>query len=87
MKFKTIIKNWKTSILGLIPLLAGLLTITGIISISPEQVTAVTAGVNKVSETLISGQDLITGILEMAVGLGLIFTKDGDKTSEELGIK
>ena len=82
MKFSTIVTNWKTTILGLIPLVAGLLTLTGIYTVTPEQTGAVVDGVNQLADSAINGQQLIQGLIEMVIGIGLIFSRDADKSSE-----
>lgn len=85
--FQAIVKNWKTTILGLIPMIAGFLTLTGIIEITPEQQGAVVDGVNQLADATVSVKDQITGLIEMVIGIGLIFSRDANKSSQDSGIR
>lgn len=85
--FNAIVQNWKTTILGLIPMLAGFLTLTGIVDISPEQQQAVADGINQLADTTVSVRDQITSLIAMVTGIGLIFSRDANKSSQDSGIR
>lgn len=71
MNIKADVKNWKTTIVGFL---------TGIILCAKQLVNLL----DKDPETVFVTSIFITGL--GALGLGM-FAKDGDKTSEDVGIK
>lgn len=77
MKLSEIVKNWKTTLLALIPIAISILVMTGVISV--EDQVAVQDGVTQVIE---SADVSVTAILALISGIsGVIglFSKDGDK--------
>lgn len=85
--FNAIVQNWKTTLLGFIPLLAGVLTLAGVFTVTPEQQQAVADGVNLLADTTISVKDQVTAVIEMVIGIGLIFSRDANKSSQDSGIR
>lgn len=77
MKLASIIKNWKTSILGLIPLVAALLGALGVVEFTPEQA----------QEAVGNAFDGIIEMILAIVGLIALFSRDADKSSEDSGVK
>lgn len=68
-KFVEMLSNWKTTIVGIVPLIVGLLVAFGFISVNPQEVA------EGVSNTF----DSIVALVSSALGLGLLFSKDADK--------
>ncbi len=68
MKFT--LKNWKTTVLGILPLVVGLL---GIVGVGAEQIPIWSDGLNGVIEG-------IDSIVIALIGWGLIKSKDSDQT-------
>lgn len=70
-------KNWKTTVLGIVPLVAALLGAVGIIDFTPEEAQAAVG-------------DAFDGIIELIlaiVGLIGLFARDADKSSKSTGVK
>jgi len=76
-KFIGMLKNWKTTVVGIVPLLISVLALTGVIQITPEDATGAVNGTF----------DAVIELLLAAVGLMGLFGRDADKSSEESGAK
>lgn len=85
MKFSVMLKNWKTTLMGVFPAILGTLVAFGVIDL--EQNSAIIDGVSvafDTADTLVN--EIVAAIAYFAAIIGL-FSKDGDKSSEEVGIK
>ena len=83
-KISLMIKNWKTSLASLLPLISGLAIALGIVNL--EQSTAIIDGVSVVLDSADSLLNEIVGTISIVTSIGLLFSKDADKSSKELGI-
>lgn len=71
------LKNWKTTVLGFIPFLAGILNYTGVISIVPEE------ALSQVGHAF-DGLIAVGGAIVFVIGL---VSRDADKSSKKTGLK
>ena len=76
-KLKESIKSWKTTIVGLVPLVLSLLIMLGVIT--PDHQEQINAGVNSVLDSAELSINAVLAVVSGAVGLIGIFSKDGDK--------
>lgn len=63
------LKNWKTTVLGIVPLIFSLLVGLGIVDVNPSEVTVATENVF----------DTAIAFISAIVGLIGLFSKDGDQ--------
>lgn len=80
----TFLKSWKTTLSGIVPIIISLLVATGVIDADPQ---AVNDGVGTVIDTGVSTLENIIALIAASVGVIGLFSKDGDKTSEEVFTK
>ncbi len=85
MKLSASLKSWKTTLTGIVPLITALLVGVGVIDL--EQSTAIIDGVEVVFNSADSILNEVIGAIAFFGGLIGLFSKDGDKSSEEVGIK
>lgn len=76
-KFLAMLRNWKTTVLGLVPLIAALLGGLGVVSFTPDE------AVQAVGEAFDGIISLILGV----IGLIGLFSRDADKSSQDSGIR
>lgn len=85
MKLQAILANWKTTVLGLLPLLGSVLIALGVIDL--EQQTAIIDGVAVVFDSADSIiNEVVAAIAAVGAAIGL-FSRDADKSSESSGAK
>ena len=84
-KFILMLKNWKTTVLGFIPLLGALAIALGWIDL--EQQAAILDGVEVVFDSTNSILNEVIGVIAAVGGVIALLSKDADKSSTELGIK
>ena len=78
------LRSWKSTLSGFLPLLGAILIALGWIDL--EQQTVVIDGVETIIDSADSLLNELIAILGAASGIGLIFSKDGDKKSEDVGL-
>lgn len=83
MKIKTIITNWKTTLLGILPAGLALLIAVGVIDF--EQQTAIIDGVEVVFDAADSVLNDVIGVIAAVSGIIGLFSRDADKSSEASG--
>ena len=83
-KLSLMIKNWKTTLASLLPLISGIAIALGFVNL--EQSTAIIDGTSIILESADSILNEIVGATSIITGIGLLFSKDADKSSKELGI-
>jgi hypothetical protein len=83
-KFSLMLKNWKTSVMSVAPILASVAIAFGWIDL--EQQTAIINGIETVFTSADSVLNEIMGTITAVTGIGLLFSKDADKSSKKLGL-
>lgn len=81
MNISDILKNWKTSVLGVLPLILAVLVGFGVITVEQQQ--AVIDGTTVVFDGAASAADEVIAVIAAIVGVIGLFSKDGDKDSNE----
>jgi len=76
-KLTEALKSWKTTVLGIVPIILSLLIMLGVISVGDQAV--VTESVNQVFDNASGGVDNVLALISAVVGLIGVFSKDGDK--------
>jgi len=82
VKIKTFIQNWKTTLMGLLPAIVGVLVMLGVIDLEKQQ--AVIDGAVVVIDSVDGVTNEVVGAVLAFTALIGLFAKDGDKTSEQL---
>jgi len=82
--FQIMLRNWKTTLLGVLPTIATVAIMFGWIDL--EQQEAIVNGVKVVFESADSILNEIVAAISAISGIGLLFSKDADKSSKSLGI-
>lgn len=77
-----LLRSKKTSFVGIVSMIVGILTLTGVITV--EQREAVEVGADTLIDSGAFTIEQISGFIEIILGLGLIFAKDGDKSTEDV---
>lgn len=75
--FLAMLRNWKTTVIGLVPLVASLLSALGVVQFTPEEATEAVGG---------AFEGIIAAILGV-IGLIGLFSRDADKSSQDSGIR
>lgn len=83
--FQIMLRNWKTTILGFIPMVGAILIALGVIDL--EQQTAIYNGVEVVFDASDSILNEVIGGMAVIGSIIALFSRDADKTSEKSGIK
>lgn len=83
-KFIVMLQNWKTTLASILPILGSVAIAFGWIDL--EQQTVIINGVDTVLTSVESMTNEVIGIIAAVSGIGLLFAKDGDKSSRKLGI-
>ena len=83
--FKLMLRNWKTSVMSVAPILAAVAIAFGWIDL--EQQTAIINGVVTVFDAADSILNELIGTITAITGIGLLFSKDADKSSKKLGLE
>ena len=80
-KIITFLRNWKTTLAGVIPLAIAVLVAVGVIDVDGQEVANAVDGT---LESAISTLEALVAVIGGAVGLIGLFAKDGDKSTEEV---
>lgn len=83
-KLRIMIANWKTTLMSILPILGSVAIALGYIDL--EKQTAIVNGVEIVLDSADSILNAIMSVTLAVTGVGLLFAKDGDKSSKSLGI-
>ena len=83
-KIQLMLKNWKTTVMSVAPILASVAIAFGWVDL--EQQTAILNGIQVVFDSSDSILNELIGVVTAVTGIGLLFSKDADKSSKQLGI-
>jgi len=83
--WQAMLKNWKTTVLGLIPLIGGVAIALGWIDL--EQQTAIVDGVEVVFDASDSILNEAGGVIAAVTTIIALFARDADKSSQDSGIR
>lgn len=83
--WRAMINNWKTTVLGILPTLGALAVALGFVDL--EQQTAIIDGVEVLFDSTDSVLNEVSIVIGAVTGIGLLFSRDADKSSQDTGIR
>ena len=84
-KLIAMIRSSKTSILSILPTVGTLAIMFGWVNL--EQQTAIIDGVKVVFDSADSILNEVAGVIQAVMAVGLLFARDADKSSQDVGIR